>query len=111
MRADHYVLDLDSNAASWMQAAPLPNPRNSLGSAVLNGKIYALGGQYGHDARLITQVSVNVYDPATDTWTALRDLPRARGHIAGLHLCAGGPDRGGGRRNGPYPRHQRRGRL
>jgi N-acetylneuraminic acid mutarotase len=79
---DHFVLDLAGGAQSWTTAAPLPNPRHHMGAAVLGGKIYAVGGQHGHDSNLVTQASVNAYDPATDTWTALSDLPSARGHIA-----------------------------
>ncbi|WP_420593696.1 Kelch repeat-containing protein [Deinococcus sp.] len=87
---EHYVLDLAQNATSWTVAAPLPNPRNHLGSAVLNGKIYAVGGQHGHDDKLVTQATLNVYDPASDTWTALRDLPSPRGHIANSTFVMGG---------------------
>ncbi len=80
---DHYVLDLANGATSWTTAkSPLPNPRHHMGSAVLNGKIYAIGGQHGHDEKLVTQTEVDVYDPASDTWTRLHDLPSARSHTA-----------------------------
>ena len=79
---DHYVLDLRAGATTWTTAASLPNPRHHMGSVVLGGKIYAIGGQHHHDEQLVTQASVDVYDPATDSWTALRDLPSARSHIA-----------------------------
>jgi hypothetical protein len=54
-----------------------------MGSAVLGGKIYAVGGQHGHDAALVTQSAVHAYDPVTNTWTARASLPRAIGHISG----------------------------
>jgi N-acetylneuraminic acid mutarotase len=79
---DHYVLDLANGATTWTVAASLPNPRNHLGSAVLGGKIYAVGGQHHHDAALVTQDDLDVYDPAADTWTELTGLPVARSHIA-----------------------------
>ncbi len=95
--ADHYVLDLTGGASSWAVAAPLPNPRNHLGSAVLNGRIYAVGGQRGHDQASVTQNTLNAYDPATDRWSTLAPLPVARGHIssatfvlAGRVVVAGG---------------------
>ncbi|THF67631.1 hypothetical protein E7T06_20240, partial [Deinococcus sp. Arct2-2] len=87
---DHYVLDLTGGAPAWTVAAPLPNPRHHMGSAVLGGKIYAVGGQQGHDQASVTQPSLHVYDPATDTWTALRNLPRARSHIANTTFVLGG---------------------
>ncbi|MFC0617222.1 Kelch repeat-containing protein, partial [Deinococcus budaensis] len=87
---DHYVLDLAAGAPSWTAAAPLPNPRHHMGSAVLGGRIYAVGGQHGHDGSLVTQASVHAYDPATNTWTARRDLPSARGHISSSTFVLGG---------------------
>ncbi|GBF06210.1 hypothetical protein DAERI_080001 [Deinococcus aerius] len=87
---DHYILDLANGASAWITAAPLPNPRHHMGSAVLGGKIYAIGGQHGHDERLVTQATVNAYDPATDTWATLRDLPSARSHISSSTFVLGG---------------------
>ena len=80
---EHWVFDLANAAAGWVARAPLPNPRSHMGSAVLGGLIYAIGGQHGHDAGLTTQPDVHAYDPATDTWTRRADLPKAVGHISG----------------------------
>ncbi|MGV3641493.1 MAG: Kelch repeat-containing protein, partial [Adhaeribacter sp.] len=74
----HYVLDLDNPAAGWEMAAPLPEARNHLASAVVAGKIYVLGGQQGHDGPTLEVAYAHVYDPATDTWSRLRDLPYGR---------------------------------
>jgi len=81
---EHWVLDLAGGATSWAAAAPmLPGrARNHIGSAVFNGKIYAVGGQHGHDEGLIESRQTDVYDPATDTWTPLAEMPLAKGHIA-----------------------------
>ena len=87
---EHYVLSLANLAAGWVTKAPLPNARNHLGSAVLDGKVYAIGGQRGHDAALVTQAAVHAYDPATDTWTARADLPRGLGHISGASFAMDG---------------------
>jgi N-acetylneuraminic acid mutarotase len=43
---------------------------------VLNGKIYVVGGRPPRGSDFA------VYDPATDTWTKLPDLPTQRNHIA-----------------------------
>ena len=56
----------------------------------LGGELYAIGGRSGS-----TQVApLEVYDPATDTWTDLPDLPRARNHLAGYadgaQVCVAG---------------------
>ena len=85
----HFVLDLGNLAAGWTEAAPLPNPRHHMGSVVLGGKIYAVGGQHGHDAALVPEDDVHVYDPATDTWTQLASLARPRNHISSATFVMG----------------------
>ncbi|MDB5046850.1 MAG: hypothetical protein JWQ08_2900 [Deinococcus sp.] len=77
---EHWVLQLDGGTG-WTAAAPLPNPRNHLGGTVLNGKIYALGGQHLGDEAAGNQSAVHMYDPATNTWTARASLPLPIGHI------------------------------
>lgn len=77
---DLYILDLEGDTDRWTAGAPLPNPRNHLGSAVLGGKIYAVGGQHKHDGALTTQNDVHAYNPATDTWEQVAGLPLAISH-------------------------------
>ena len=79
---DHWVLDLAGGATTWTPLAPLPRARNHLGSTVMDGKIYAIGGQHGHDEGLVDVPDVDVYDPGTDSWARKADMPHARGHIA-----------------------------
>ncbi|ABF44098.1 Glycosyl hydrolase family 98, putative carbohydrate binding module (plasmid) [Deinococcus geothermalis DSM 11300] len=87
---DHFVLDLAGGATSWTTAAPLPNPRNHLGAAVLGGKIYAVGGARGQDQNSVQQTAVHAYDPATNTWTAVASLPRGLSHNADTTFVLGG---------------------
>jgi N-acetylneuraminic acid mutarotase len=94
---DHWALNLSNPAAGWQQRASLSNGRHHMGSAVLNGRIYAIGGQHRHDAQLMTQGTVESYDPGTDRWTPRAGIPRPRGHIssttfvlAGRIVVAGG---------------------
>ncbi|TDE86182.1 NPCBM/NEW2 domain-containing protein [Deinococcus sp. S9] len=79
--ADHWVLNLDGGR-SWTSAAPLPNPRNHMAGVALGGRIYAIGGQHLGDEQNGNQRSVEMYDPATDTWTPRADLPRPLGHTS-----------------------------
>jgi hypothetical protein len=88
--SEHYVLDLDSGATSWTTAAPLPNPRNHLGATVLNGKIYAIGGQHGRDETTQNQSTVQTYDPATDTWKSVASLPKPRSHFGNSTFVVNG---------------------
>ncbi|MDP9402819.1 MAG: hypothetical protein M3P85_05675 [Actinomycetota bacterium] len=80
-RGEHFVLKLGET--SWStSAASLPNPRNHLGAAVAGGKIYAVGGQRGQDAKAVIQDSVHVWDPsAPGAWSEVASLPRGRSHI------------------------------
>jgi N-acetylneuraminic acid mutarotase len=78
---DHWSLSLDGGTA-WVSRAPLPNPRNHLAATVLDGRIYAVGGQHGEHSSLVTQSDVHAWDPATNAWTQVASLPKARGHIA-----------------------------
>ena len=90
----HYVLDLNNLSNGWATLAPLPNPRQHAASTVYKGKIYFIGGQHGHDAELVTQKDVHVYDPVNDTWTKMADLPvpageNGRGHISSAAAVIG----------------------
>lgn len=91
---NHYMLDLNNLAAGWQTRAALPNPRQHAGSAVYEGMIYYIGGQTGHDAQLATRKEVHRYDPATDNWDQMADLPvpagaSGRGHISSSVVVAG----------------------
>jgi N-acetylneuraminic acid mutarotase len=99
--ADHWVLDLDHPDAGWIAKAPLPHPRNHLGYAALDGKIYAIGGQHRLDEQNGQDAAVNVYDPANDRWSNAAPLPVRRSHLhnstvvyGGKLLCVGGSDVG-----------------
>jgi len=67
--------------------APMPTARYGLGAATSGGKIYAIGGQMNRRPkpgkagpppapRVLRKVEV--YDPATNTWTAAPSLPSPR---------------------------------
>lgn len=85
------------NAANelWDLCAPMPTKRASLGTAMLNGKLYAAGGfvwegtpmqaphhnEDGVDANGATMkalTALEVYDPALDTWATCSAMPTAR---------------------------------
>ena len=83
----HFTLDVDKWLAdpqntSWEnKLKPLPIKRNHISTTVLNGKLYVIGGQFGHDCGGgHDQKYSHVYNPLTDTWTRLTDLPMVRSH-------------------------------
>ena len=78
---EHWVLNLDGGT-TWQPRAPLPNPRNHLVGATLEGKVYAVGGQHNENENTGLQSDVHRYDPATNAWTKVASLPVARSHTA-----------------------------
>jgi N-acetylneuraminic acid mutarotase len=90
-RAEHFVLNLDDQAAGWTNAAPLPSPRTHLAYATLNGKIYAIGGQQGLEQALVPLSDVDIWDPASpDKWTAGTPLLKPVSHTSNSTFIAGG---------------------
>ncbi len=70
----------DPTTDQWAARAALPTARSGGASAVMDGKLYVLGGGLPGDE--ISAV-VERYDPATDQWERLGDMPAAiTGHRA-----------------------------
>ena len=70
----------DPATDTWTRKADMPTARGDLSTSVVDGKIYAIGGvtAYVHQQRQTNYPTVEVYDPATDTWTRKADMPTAR---------------------------------
>lgn len=64
-----------TRAQMWTFRTPMPTPRWGLAAAVLDGKVYVMGGQ---DAAGNVLDVVERYDPVTDTWTRMNDLDDER---------------------------------
>ncbi len=62
----------------WKKAAPFPEPDEELYSAVLDGKMYVIGGWGEGKARGVNYE----YDPATEAWTKKTPMPRPTHHAA-----------------------------
>jgi N-acetylneuraminic acid mutarotase len=58
----------------------MPMPRDHFSTAIFNGKIYCIGGEFGHDKLHQQTAIVQVYDPIAKTWTRLADMPTPRSH-------------------------------
>jgi N-acetylneuraminic acid mutarotase len=91
------ALSLDLRTLRW-RVVPGPRPREHLAATALRGRVYAVGGRLaGYDTNLAT---VQAYDPGTDRWSSLPDLPDPRGGtgaaaIAGRIVSVGGESPGG----------------
>ena len=67
---------------TWAAVAPMSTVRVYAGAGVVDGKLYALGGYDPVKGNLNAFDTVEVYDPATDTWAAVAPMPTARGMLA-----------------------------
>lgn len=83
----HLVHDLRSPASGWKDItakAGMPSPRNHFSTAVVDGIIYAMGGQYGHDncPGKNTQDTplVHAFDPNNNSWSRKADMPNKNSH-------------------------------
>ncbi len=91
----HLTLNVDTwlttGVAAWKNdCKPLPIKRCHLACVVLGGKIYALGGQSGHDCGDQDLNVAHVYNPATDTWKRLPDMAAPRSHAEGAAFAVDG---------------------
>ena len=62
---------------SWFTMSPMPTERFSFGVAVVNDKIFAIGGALASELGELTAAN-EAYDPATNTWTKRAPMPTPR---------------------------------
>lgn len=73
-----FSIDVWAVDSLWETREPMQQARNGLGAAVVEGKIYAIGGYsrgLGDDRNLGTNEE---YDPVTDLWTYREAMPTPR---------------------------------
>ena len=68
----------DNGTIKWATAAANPQARFEAQGAVVNGKFYVFGGFF-NEAVQATKRS-DVYEPATNRWTRIKDMPEAITH-------------------------------
>ena len=84
---NHFVYNLQNPSAGWQNitaVAGMPSPRNHFSTIELGGKIYAIGGQFGHDAcpgaAAVDTNLVHVFNPQNNQWNRLANIPIAQSH-------------------------------
>ena len=88
------VYKYDVSAGTWSTVADLVGPAVENPAIVaVNGRLYAFGGSSSPFSGAVARSAV--YDPASDTWTSLPDIPTPRGgalavHVAGKIYVIGG---------------------
>ena len=71
----------DPETDTWTRKTDMPTARCGMGTVVVAGKIYTIGGLAANGK--IMNV-VEVYDPGTDTWTQKADMPTARWNLGAV---------------------------
>jgi hypothetical protein len=74
------VEEYDPINDTWQAKTSMPTARYNFSVAVVNNKIYAIGGT---ETSVSFSVRVEEYDPSSDTWQAKTDMPTGR-----TSLCA-----------------------
>jgi N-acetylneuraminic acid mutarotase len=96
--------EYDPAANTWATKTSMPTARASLGVAVVNNKIYAIGGNYepsGQSGPWASRSTNEEYDPVSNTWTTKTPMPTSKGSFAiavvnNKIYCIGGYDYNGG---------------
>ena len=91
----------DPVAKTWRARAPMLKPRGGLASAVLAGRLFGFGGEGNAASNIGIFNDIDVYDPVTNTWSALPPMlvPRhgfGAATIGQRIYLAGGANRQGG---------------
>ncbi|MDY0977015.1 kelch repeat-containing protein [Massilia sp. CFBP9012] len=78
---------LDPRTGRWSRIADAPSARNSAAGAVIDNKIYVVGGRQmvAHAdgrSRPVNVATLEVYDPASDRWETRASMPLAQGGLA-----------------------------
>src|SRR2546422_970562 len=69
---------------TWIAKAPIPTPRAGLAVGVVNGILYAVGGEIVHagvGGYIEFLSTVEAYDPSTNSWSSKAPLPAPRGGL------------------------------
>lgn len=98
----------DPQTHTWQRLTDMPTPRTGAKAAVVNGTIFVFGGfsaKEDHVALRKYPVSVEAYNPRTDTWIPKQDMPVSRvlfdiGVVDGKVYIIGGAMRIDGERIG-----------
>jgi RNA polymerase sigma factor (sigma-70 family) len=68
----------DPATDTWTRKADMPTPRFDHAACVIDSRIYVSGGTSGWPRSAMPLSTVEVYDPASDTWTQSSDMPGFR---------------------------------
>lgn len=99
------VWQLLPRATAWRARAAMPVARGDAAAVSHAGRLILFGGQQSHDRAPVDLADSWAYDPRSDRWSELAEMPATRSHLTAATvrwgdwvLLPGGGDIGGGRR-------------
>jgi N-acetylneuraminic acid mutarotase len=89
------VAPASASSSAWVSRASMHVARSSLGVAVVDGQIYAIGGLTDPPSWIVCTGANEKYNPQTDQWTPKASMPTPRASFAtavynGKIYCIGG---------------------
>ncbi len=87
-----------TNLSKWEKIAPLPLPRAGCAAGVVGGQLMVAGGTYWVDGKKFWDQRVDAFEPATNRWQPLAQLPQPWGDAAAVavdesfYILGGGAD-------------------
>jgi N-acetylneuraminic acid mutarotase len=73
------VEEYDPAIDTWTTKSQMPTARGWHSASVLDGRIYVIGGSSADPSGGTAILAVEVYDPATDSWIQIGNIPRRIG--------------------------------
>jgi N-acetylneuraminic acid mutarotase len=71
----------DPASDDWTELPDMPTARNHLAAAAIDGLVYVVGGRFGAGFNSEMTNVLEIYDPATNAWTAGPPMPTVRGGL------------------------------
>ena len=81
-QAEIVKIDGTSGPGTWFKLTSMPQIQNEAATAVLDGRVYVIGGFGGNGDSPIARVQI--YDVAADSWSEGTPLPEALHHAAAV---------------------------
>lgn len=82
--------------SEWVTGTPIPDKHLEGAAAVVDGKLYLIGGFsfWSAETNLLTSQTIHVYDPTTNTWETRNEAPtkltHAQAAVDGRHIWLAG---------------------
>jgi N-acetylneuraminic acid mutarotase len=98
-RPTDFAAEYDPAVDRWKALPPMPTPRGAAIAVTFANKLYVIGGgtmppgkapaPLGFGSPHYVIGTVEVFDPAANSWRKMTDMPTPRNHIAGIGAIGG----------------------